>query len=126
MEDKKRILLIDHPTLHSLILHRIIVDEGYRCSLANDRKEALSLMKRNDYDLIILDVTLMDIEGMALLKSLKVDPVYAPIPVIALSVKGETTKMNGALRLGAVDCLMKPFNVQKLLNKITQIFKFAY
>jgi len=122
MENKKRILQIDHTTLHSLILHRIISDEGYSCNLANGREEALSLIKKNEYDLIILDVSIMDIEGLTLLKSLKNDARFAHIPVIALSVKGEADKMNVALSQGAEECLMKPFNIQELLNIIIQTF----
>ena len=124
MEKKKRILLIDDTTLHSLILHRIISDEGYSCSLASAREEALSLMKRNHYDLIILDVTIMDIEGLTLLKSLKNDARYGHIPVIALSVKGDSVNMQVALRQGATDCLMKPFNIQELLNTISHTFNY--
>ncbi len=117
----RRILLIDHATLHSLILYRIIGDEGYSCNLANDKDEALSLLRENRYDLIILDVTIMEIEGLDLLKTLKTDPVYAPLPVIALSVREDTKSINTALRLGAADCLTKPFNIHELLEKIKDI-----
>ena len=56
MQKKIRILLIDHATLHSLILHRIIGEEGFSCNLANDKNEALSLLRENRYDLIILEI----------------------------------------------------------------------
>ena len=90
--------------------------------MASDREEALALMKRNHYDLIILDVTIMDIEGLKLLKSLKNDTRYIHIPVIALSVKGDSVNMKAALSQGAADCLIKPFNIQDLLNKISHTF----
>jgi two-component system sensor histidine kinase/response regulator len=119
MQKKIRILLIDHATLHSLILHRIIGEEGYSCNLANGKNEALSLLKENRYDLIILDVTIMEIEGLDLLNKLKSNPQFVKIPVIALSVREDTQSLNKALNLGASDSIIKPFNIQELLDKIT-------
>lgn len=119
MQKKIRILLIDHATLHSLILHRIIGEEGFSCNLANDKNEALSLLRENRYDLIILDVTIMEIEGLDLLKKMKSDSLFAKIPVIAMSVREDTQSLKKALSLGAADSITKPFNIQELLEKIT-------
>lgn len=122
---KKRVLLIDHMTIQSLLLQSIIMEEGYICNLANNKQEALSLLNTNPYELILLDITLADINGMELLQMLKSDGEKKMIPVIALSAKGDRENIKAAMKNGASDYLAKPFNIQDLLNKISSIFKLT-
>ena len=124
--NKRRILLIDHTTIHSLLLHSIIKDEGYVCNLANNKDEAFSLLQENQYELVLLDVNQLDINGLELLKNLKSQIKYASVPVIAFSVKSDMQNIQRALQEGADDYLVKPFNIQDLVNKIANIMKSIY
>jgi putative two-component system response regulator len=112
-------------TIQSLLLQSIIMEEGYICNLANNKQEALSLLNTNPYELILLDITLADINGMELLQMLKSDGEKKMIPVIALSAKGDRENIKAAMKNGASDYLAKPFNIQDLLNKISSIFKLT-
>ena len=72
-----------------MLLHSIIKDEGYVCNLANNKDEAFSLLQENQYELVLLDVNQLDINGLELLKNLKSQIKYASVPVIAFSVKSD-------------------------------------
>jgi len=69
-------------------------------------------------DLIILDIMLPDKDGLAVLKTLKANPVYTDIPVIIISAKTTELDRVKGLDLGAEDYLCKPFGVMELVSRV--------
>lgn len=97
--------------------------ENYRVTVTANGKDALSQFKNrhSEIDLVLLDVMLPDLSGYDLCKEFKsVDPT---IPVIFLTAKNQTADKISGLKLGADDYITKPFDLEELLLRISNILK---
>ncbi|MFH4259002.1 response regulator, partial [Acinetobacter baumannii] len=80
----------------------------------------LEMLKRDQYDLLILDVMLPDIEGWSVLQVLR---QFSKIPVIFLTAKDQVMDRVKGLELGADDYLAKPFSYIELLARIKSLLR---
>lgn len=81
-------------------------------------QEALKLVEKNDFDLILLDIMMPEMDGFEVCEQLKINPKTAEIPVIFLTAKTETNHILKGFELGAQDYITKPFNTAELLARI--------
>ena len=95
--------------------------EGYAVSLSTDGEDALRRIKREKYDLILLDLMLPGIQGMELCKILKSSDDTSFIPIIMLTAKNEEFDKVLGLEMGADDYLTKPFSPRELLARIKAV-----
>ncbi|MCA1732003.1 MAG: sigma-54 dependent transcriptional regulator, partial [Acidobacteria bacterium] len=107
------ILIIDDEPSIRETLRDILEDEGHRCTLRESAEEALAAYARADFDLILLDVWLPGIDGLALLERL--GAVGSMPPVIVISGHGSVETAVRATRLGAYDFLEKPLSLDRVL-----------
>jgi two-component system phosphate regulon response regulator PhoB len=91
---------------------------GYRLLAARAGKEAIELATREGPSLILLDLMLPDMDGLAVCKTLKERPATSGIPVIMVTAKGEESDIVLGLEMGAEDYVTKPFNLAVLLARI--------
>src|SRR4030095_9778205 len=92
-------------------LTRRLGREGYtKLTTANDGKQALELLRSQDVDLVLLDITMPELNGYQVLEQMKDDPGLRDIPVIMISAVDEIESVVRCIELGAEDCLAKPFN----------------
>jgi sigma-B regulation protein RsbU (phosphoserine phosphatase) len=117
MPQKKRILIIDDLISHLLYLKWIIEEGNYLVWIANNIEEAYYHLKRNQIDLILLDLILPAPGGFAFLRKAKTDPCMKGIPIIVVSKKSDLKSIEKALALGAKDYIVKPYNLQDIKNK---------
>ncbi|MFX5960914.1 response regulator, partial [Acinetobacter baumannii] len=82
--------------------------------------QGLEMLKRDQYDLLILDVMLPDIEGWSVLQVLR---QFSKIPVIFLTAKDQVMDRVKGLELGADDYLAKPFSYIELLARIKSLLR---
>jgi signal transduction histidine kinase/DNA-binding response OmpR family regulator len=106
------LVIDDDPTVHDLMT-RYLGKEGYRVVIAPDGMEGIRLAKEIKPDLITLDVLMAEMDGWAVLTSLKADPATADIPVVVLTMF-DNKEMGFAL--GASDYMTKPVDRDRLLN----------
>lgn len=92
--------------------------EGYRCLCVGDGRSALSAIKRERPDLIVLDRMLPEVSGDAVAAQLKRDPELRSIPIIMLTAKAEEADELVGLALGADDYITKPFSMKKLVARV--------
>lgn len=120
---KKKILFADdEETLRSLL--RIILEKGgYEMLEAGDGKAALEQVKKNRPDLVILDINMPKMNGFDVLEHLKKDPKTRDIPVIMLTTRSGQGDIEEAMELDADQYIPKPFDSEKLISKIQQIFE---
>lgn len=71
--------------------------------------------------LILLDLKLPKVSGLEVLRRLKADPRTRPIPVVILTISRETSDLDECLRLGAVNCIVKPVDFQRLIRATPQL-----
>jgi len=112
------ILVVDDDHNVARLVQRHLEKAGYKVSLAHTGQEAQKKAVRHLPALITLDILLPDMNGFEVLETLKENPRTEKIPVIVLSiVQGE----DKALRLGAVDYVIKPFSEERLLESVAKV-----
>ena len=111
-----RILVVeDEPKMAGLI-RRVLVAEGHVVDVAAQGTTALGLAGSNDYDVIVLDRMLPDIDGLTVLGRLRSDGIKTP--VLLLTALGAVEERVAGLDAGADDYLPKPFSFTELLARI--------
>ncbi len=115
-----RILVCDDELLIRELIRDYCVNDGYDCDLAEDGSDAIELCKSHDYDLIIMDIMMPNIDGLTAVQEIK---KFKDIPTIMLSArKEEEDKLHG-FDLGIEDYVTKPFSPKELMARIKVIMK---
>ncbi len=118
MKAMARILLVeDEPDIQQLVRWNL-EREGHAVTVASRGNDALHELRRQPFDLILLDLMLPDRDGLEVCRIIKGDPAHARIPLIMVSAKGEESDVVLGLGLGADDYVPKPFRVRELLARI--------
>src|SRR5437868_7884400 len=110
-----KILIVDDEPSIRTTLAKILEDEGHRTAVCESGEEALAQAARDEFDLIMLDLWLPGVDGMAVLERLRA--AGAP-PVIVISGHGNIDTAVRATRLGAYDFLEKPLSLERVLLTI--------
>jgi DNA-binding NtrC family response regulator len=111
-EQKNKILVIDDdPSLRNM-LNIVLKNEGYRVTSLESAIVALRRLKKESFDLIISDIKMPDVSGIDLLR--KVKSINSEIPVIMITGFASTNDAVEAMKLGAEDYVIKPFNLDEL------------
>lgn len=111
----KKILLVEDDIEINQLVSKYLGKEGFDIHSAYDGNEALSYISNNEYQLVILDLMLPQIEGQEILRKIR---AKGTIPVIILSAKdSEIDKILG-LELGADDYMTKPFTIGELVARV--------
>lgn len=118
---KHSILLVeDEENLHEALKLNLEL-EGYAVSSSFDGASALQLIHQEHYDLIILDVMLPEIDGIAVCESIRLQQI--DIPILILSAKNSSADRVLGLKKGADDYLTKPFNLEELLLRVEKLIR---
>lgn len=105
-----RILIADDNRVNRLLLARGLEHEGHTVVFAEHGAEALELLRGGQFDLILLDVLMPELDGYGVLAELNEDPHLRDIPVIVTSSLDELDSVVRCLEMGAEDYLAKPVN----------------
>ncbi len=115
MEDSKSILIVEDEAQISRFLQLELEHEHYTCTICADGREALNLALDRDFDLIILDVMLPSLNGIEVLRRLRLEK---QTPVIILTARDQVVDKVTGLDIGANDYMTKPFAIEELLARI--------
>ncbi len=113
-----RILLVEDNELNRDMLSRRLQRRGYQVELAANGKEGLQMADTTSPDLILLDLSLPEMDGWEVLRHLKQHSKMKSIPVIALTAHALVTDRNRAFEAGFDDYDIKPIELPRLLNKM--------
>ncbi len=113
-----KILIVDDVPKNIQLAGTILQKEGYNIFFANNGETALNLTKTNDFDLILLDIMMPEMDGFEVCGQLKKDAKNSDIPIIFLTAKSDTESMIKGFDTGAVDYVTKPFNEKELLARV--------
>lgn len=122
MSSQTHILVIDDEPQILRALKTILGAKGFRVSTAGRGEEGLALATALEPDLIILDLSLPDIDGVEVTRQLR---QWTQIPVIILSVRDSEHDKVAALDRGADDYLTKPFGIDELMARIRVALRHA-
>lgn len=118
IKDMPRILLVEDNELNRDMLSRRLMRRGYEVDMATDGKEGLRIAASARPDLILLDLSLPEMDGWEVLRRLKQDPAMNRIPVMALTAHALVTDRKRAFDAGFDDYDIKPVEMPRLLKKI--------
>jgi two-component system, OmpR family, response regulator len=121
MSQQPKVLVIDdEPGVRDLISEALSLSEITAVQAA-DGLEALSFLRRERFDLLILDINMPKLDGLALLEKLRTEGMS--VPVLMLSARADKTDINQGLRIGADDYLTKPFSIEELVLRVKAILR---
>ena len=119
----KRILVVDDDE-NILSLERTILEQkGFDVTAAGGGAEALKLIGDNDFDLVLLDVMMPEIDGFTVCRRIKEEPRTKEIPVIFLTAKGGGEALAEGFESGAILYINKPFTANKLLTIVNTMLE---
>ena len=120
MNDKAQILIVENEKKVDGYIQTELEHLGYDCNMEYEGIAALDRIVQNDYNLIILNVILPDIDGVAICKRIR---EISNVPIMMLSKKDDVDTKVGCLDLGADDYITKPFNSKELFARIRVLLR---
>ncbi len=111
----KRILIVDDSPSIRQMVKVTLASANYDVTVAEDGVEALDLCLVNDYDFVLTDQNMPNMDGLTLIKSLRNQPEYASKPIVMLTTEASANMKEKGRAAGATGWMVKPFDPEKLL-----------
>lgn len=119
LKSRARVLVVEDDSRIQKMLRTVLLSEKYDVQSATDGRAALTALRSDPPDLVILDLMLPDVDGWQVMAQMRSDNSYARIPVLILSAVHDLARES--LRIGASDFLRKPFGIDALLDKVARL-----
>jgi len=116
-----RVLVVEDEKKVASFLKKGLEEEHYAVDLAYDGEAAVQMVDLYDYDLVLLDIMLPRIDGMAVLRHIR--KVANPVPILMLTAKDSVQNIVEGLDAGCDDYLTKPFAFNELLARIRSLLR---
>jgi CheY-like chemotaxis protein len=116
----KMLVVDDSPTIRA-VLGKMLGQDGYAVQKAVDGESAIELAKNEQPELIFLDIVLPGINGFAVLRALRHDPLTQHIPIVMISGNQQATEQFYVQRFGADDFIKKPFGQREVQQSIHRL-----
>lgn len=123
MSKREKIVVIEDEADILEVLQYNLKREGYTVVASRDGEQGLDSVRRENPDLVLLDLMLPGLDGLEVCKRLQSDPVTANVPVIMVTAKGEESDVVSGLQIGADDYVTKPFSPKELLARVKAVLR---
>ena len=120
-----KILVVDDEPNIVLSLEFLMKQAGFQVRTASDGEAALAAVTADTPDLVLLDVMMPNLDGLAVCKQIKADPQIRTLPVIFLSARSQQFEVEAGMRLGALGYIIKPFDMFGLSREISVLLAHA-
>ena len=117
------ILIVDDTPKNLQVLGNTLKQENYKIEFAIDGKSALDWLTKKDFDIILLDVMMPEMDGYEVCETIRNGKFQAEIPIIFLTARTDTESTVKGFELGAQDYITKPFRLKELEIRIMKWFK---
>lgn len=115
-----KLLIVDDEEMIRRLISKYAVYEGHTVTEAGDGMEAVRLCREGDFDLMVIDIMMPELDGFSACREIR---KFSQIPIIMLSARGEEyDKING-FELGVDDYVVKPFSPKELMLRIDAVMK---
>ncbi len=121
MEARPTVLLVDDEDSVQKLLTYPLEREGYRVVQARDGEEALERYRAEPVDLVILDLMLPRLDGLAVCRRLREE--QSAVPIIMLTARGDEGDKVLGLELGADDYITKPFSIREFMSRVRALLR---
>ena len=119
------ILVIEDDDIVARTIERSLRGDEFRVILTNSGVEGLKAARRRPPELVILDIIMPGMDGYAVCKEMRADPLLANVPILFLTAKIKDEDKIAGFNAGADDYLCKPFNIDELILRIRAILRRA-
>lgn len=117
----KKILLVEDEEIMTDLLQRKLTQCGYDVSIAKNGEEALATMRKEYFDVVLLDIIMPKMGGFDVMEIMHNDKILKKIPIIIISNSGQPVELDRAKELGAKDWLIKTeFDPQEVVDKVVK------
>ena len=120
LKQPHQILIVDDMPKNVQVLGQILAEQGFNIFIATSGFQALKAVEKKMPDLILLDISMPEMDGFEICKQIKEQDKYSEIPIIFLTARTETEDILKAFAVGGVDYITKPFNIPELLARVNQ------
>jgi two-component system phosphate regulon response regulator PhoB len=120
---REKILVVDDEEDILELIRFNLRQEGFEVTCADSGERALEILKSNSVDLMVLDLMLPGIDGLAITKHLKSSPIYNHIPIVMLTAKDKESDVVAGLEVGAEDYITKPFSPSILAARVRAVLR---
>ena len=115
------VLVVEDDAATSDLLQELLESEGYTTRTASTALDGLTGLATSHVDLVLLDLTLPDSNGVQFCTQVRQRADWQELPIIVLSAHGNDEWREAALAAGADDCVPKPFELNELLHRVQQL-----
>lgn len=126
MSVRPAILVVDDDMEMLDLLDSLLSEEGYTVLTAENGVEALEATHEHLPSLILLDIHMPEMDGLQVCKELKSDETTRPIPIVMLTVAGEMSEIEKAMRYGAQTYVTKPCTREQILKIVRDILPLKH
>ena len=117
-----RILVVDDFQSMRRIVVNILKQLGYKnIDEAEDGRQALAKLQGGGYGFLVTDWNMPNMDGLALLQSIRSDPALKALPVLMLTAEAEKAKVVSAIQAGVNNYIVKPFTAENFQDKMEKI-----
>ncbi|MGQ9659008.1 MAG: chemotaxis response regulator CheY [Thermochromatium sp.] len=119
-----KILIVDDFSTMRRIIKNLLRELGFNNTAeADDGSTALPMLKSGGFDFLITDWNMPNMEGLALLKAVRADPMLKSLPVLMVTAEAKREQIIEAAQAGVNGYIVKPFTAETLKEKIDKIFE---
>jgi PAS domain S-box-containing protein len=124
--EKLKILIVDDMVINQLLAKTILEDIGFETAVAENGKVAIKLLKKNTYDVILMDLQMPEMNGWEATHYIrnKMDTSKSSIPIIALTADVTQKSATECIKAGMDEYVSKPINETDLLNKVIRLVTY--
>jgi PAS domain S-box-containing protein len=117
-----KILVVEDNLVNQKLMRVILLKEGHSVDIANNGKEALEVISKNDYDLVVMDLQMPIMDGYETIKHIRDGNYNKDIPVFACSARSPRSERDKCIALGFNEYIKKPIVFDDLFTKIHKVF----
>ena len=123
MSDKGTILYVEDNQDNRLLVQRVLTANGYTLDEAKNGQEALDYLKAKSPNLILMDISMPDMDGYALTAKIKAMPEFAKTPIIAMTANVMRGDRERSLEAGCDGYIQKPIDIDTLAQQVERYIK---
>jgi len=120
VEPLAKLLLAEDSPANQMVAKALLQREGYRVDIANDGQEAVDAFKSGNYDLILMDLRMPNMNGLEATEAIRAEVIGADIPIIAMTANALQSDIERCLNAGMNDYVSKPVDKNNLLKAIAR------
>ena len=118
-----RVLTVDDSRTILAMLHHTLSNAGFEVLQAEDGQKGLEVLAREKVDVVITDINMPIMDGLKLVKRVRMDERHKDVPVIVITTEGSSEDRERAMALGATAYITKPIQAPQVIAKVKELLK---